>query len=48
MSAVQAFYQAANLPTRCFPSPIAILEHSYVDVRDWWDYLSFYPQCQQP
>jgi hypothetical protein len=31
-----------------FSSSIAILEHSYVDVRGWWDYPSFYPKCQQP
>jgi hypothetical protein len=33
---------------RCFSSSIAILELSYVNVRDWWDYPSFYPKCQQP
>jgi hypothetical protein len=24
---------------------MAILEHSYVDVRGWWDYPSFYPNA---
>ena len=31
-----------------FSSSIAILELSYVNVRGWWDYPSFYPKCQQP
>ena len=31
-----------------FASLIGILEHSYVDVRGWRDYPSFYPKCQQP
>jgi hypothetical protein len=48
MSAVQVFYRAASLPMRCFSSLITILEHSYVDARGWWDYLSFYPKCHQP
>jgi hypothetical protein len=33
---------------RYFSSSIATLELSYVNVRDWWDYPSFYPKCQQP
>jgi hypothetical protein len=48
MSAVQDFYWAASLPTRCFSSSITILELIYVNVRGLWDYLSFYPKCQQP
>ncbi len=48
MPAIKVFYRTAGLAVRCFSSPIAILEHSYVDVRGWWDYLSFYPKCQQP
>jgi hypothetical protein len=48
MSAVPVFYRAASLPMRYFSSLIAILEHSYVDVRGWWDYPSFYPKCHQP
>jgi hypothetical protein len=35
------------MPVRCFSSSIAILELSYVNVRGWWDYPSFYPKCQQ-
>jgi hypothetical protein len=27
---------------------MAILEHSYVDVRGWRDYPSFYLKCEQP
>jgi hypothetical protein len=48
MSAVQVFYRAASLPIRCLSSSIGILELSYVNVRGWWDYPSFYPKCQQP
>jgi hypothetical protein len=29
---------------RFFPGLIGIFETSYVDVRDWWDYPSFYPK----
>jgi hypothetical protein len=47
MSAVQVFYRAASLLMRLFSSLIGIFELSYVDVRDWWDYPSFYPKCQQ-
>jgi hypothetical protein len=48
MFATQVFYRAANLLMRCSSSSIAILELSYVNVRDWWDYPPFYPKCQQP
>jgi hypothetical protein len=36
-------FRAASLPVRCFSSSIAILELIYVNTRDWWDYLLFYP-----
>jgi hypothetical protein len=48
MSAIQVFYRTPSLPMRCFSSSIAILELSYVNVRGWWYYPSFYPKCQKP
>ena len=48
MSAIQVFYRAASLPMRFFASLIGIFELSYVDVKGWRDYPSFYPKCQQP
>jgi hypothetical protein len=45
--------RSSSLPGRkpahtVFSSLIGIFELSYVDVRGWWDYPSFYPECQQP
>ena len=45
MSPIQVFYRVASPPIRCFSSSIAILELSYVNVRGWWDYPSFYPNA---
>jgi hypothetical protein len=47
MSANQVFYRNASMAVRCFSISIAILELSYVNMRGWWDYPSFYPKCQQ-
>jgi len=48
VSTIKIFYRIASLSMRYFSSSVKVIELSYVDVRGWWDYPSFYPKCQQP
>ena len=47
-STIQFFCRAASLIMSYLSSLIAIFERSYVNLRGWWDYRSFYPECKQP